>query len=290
MSKSAPPYMQFYVADYLADTTDLTTAQHGAYLLLLFAAWRNGGRLKNDDSFLAGKAKLPVRVWLKMKMKILAFFTVEGDEIVQGRLADEMMAANEKRARLRANGARGGRPKCLKNIDDEKPNGLQPEPEPEPEPELDSGGGGGGGRASAQPPKIGIENEGAGPDNVIDLQQRLASAFDPVARIRAAVPSLGPLQAAAAPQAWIAAGCDLDLDVIPTIQRLVESADEPIRSWSYFTRAVKCARAQRHEAVAAAAAEDAMPRRSGAARKSQTQRDIEAAKAILEARKAGGAS
>ena len=37
---AALPYMQFYVADYLADTTHLTAEEHGAYMLLLFSYWQ----------------------------------------------------------------------------------------------------------------------------------------------------------------------------------------------------------------------------------------------------------
>ncbi|KPB86159.1 Prophage PSPPH04 [Pseudomonas syringae pv. maculicola] len=45
---AALPYMQFYVADYLADTSHLTTEEHGAYMLLLFSYWQTGKPLRID--------------------------------------------------------------------------------------------------------------------------------------------------------------------------------------------------------------------------------------------------
>lgn len=45
---AALPYMQLYVADYLADTMHLTAEEHGAYLLLIMNYWQTGKPIKQN--------------------------------------------------------------------------------------------------------------------------------------------------------------------------------------------------------------------------------------------------
>lgn len=73
---AALPYMQLYVADYLADTAHLTTEEHGAYLLLLFSYWQTGKPLRADR--LASVARLSNERWTDVERTLSEFFHVRG--------------------------------------------------------------------------------------------------------------------------------------------------------------------------------------------------------------------
>jgi uncharacterized protein YdaU (DUF1376 family) len=110
------PFLQFYVADYLADTQHLTTEQHGAYLLILFAMWRaNGAELEADDSKLARIARLTVTRWNRIKGDVMALLTIESGRVTQKRLRAELQKAEEKSQKRAAAGRNGGNAKALKN-------------------------------------------------------------------------------------------------------------------------------------------------------------------------------
>lgn len=69
---AALPYMQLYVADYLADTPHLTTEEHGAYLLLLFSYWQTGKPLRVDR--LSSAARLSNERWTDVQRTLKEFF------------------------------------------------------------------------------------------------------------------------------------------------------------------------------------------------------------------------
>ncbi len=65
--------MPLYVADYLADTTHLSAAEHGAYLLLIMNYWQKGG-LPKDEALLARICRMSSREWSKSRGVILELF------------------------------------------------------------------------------------------------------------------------------------------------------------------------------------------------------------------------
>ena len=98
---AALPYIQLYVADYLADTMHLTTEEHGAYLLIIFNYWQTGKAI--HASRLARITRLSASRWTAIKKNISEFFTVEGDYWFHGRIeADLAMVAEAQEQRARA--------------------------------------------------------------------------------------------------------------------------------------------------------------------------------------------
>lgn len=122
---TATPFMQLYIADYLGDTQHLTTEQHGAYLLLLMAMWRADGRLPNDPAKLCRIARVSARRWHLIAEDVMAFFTVDGEEITQKRLVEERKKAASISEKRSASGKRGGQAKALKSKEPPLANAKQ---------------------------------------------------------------------------------------------------------------------------------------------------------------------
>lgn len=91
-------WMPLWIGAYLADTMTLTTQQHGAYLLLLFAYWRNRGPLTDDDEDLASIVKASPAEWKKLRTKLARFFTIENGTWAHGRADKELAIAGIRKA------------------------------------------------------------------------------------------------------------------------------------------------------------------------------------------------
>lgn len=218
------PYFPFYPADYMADTLHLTTEQHGAYLLLLMAAWPHGGRLPNDPKKLARIARVSSRRWHLVAEDVLAFFEVDGDEIVSKRLERERKKADSISAKRSASARREKQRKPLKNNKTAQANAEQVPTYPEPEPDIDD---------------VSLRSTSSPREDLDGLSDRLCEA----AGITDATKTAG-LLSLSDPLNWLANGCDLDADILPTLRR-VASGRTGIRSWSYFSQAVFEARDRR---------------------------------------------
>lgn len=95
---AALPYMQLYVADYLADTMHLTTEEHGAYLLLIFNYWQTGKPI--PVSRLARITRLSNERWTDVERSLSEFFNERGNEWVHDRIErdlDAVRATQEQR-------------------------------------------------------------------------------------------------------------------------------------------------------------------------------------------------
>jgi uncharacterized protein YdaU (DUF1376 family) len=81
-------WMPLDIGDWLADTQELSPEQHGIYLLLCFAYWRNRGPLKNDKKSMQNVSKIS---WKKTE-EILSKFFKHSDGVWHHKRIDEELS------------------------------------------------------------------------------------------------------------------------------------------------------------------------------------------------------
>jgi uncharacterized protein YdaU (DUF1376 family) len=109
------PSLPLFTDAYLADTTHLTTTEHGAYLLLLMTAWRIPGCcLPDDDVMLARYAKMTRDKWKKIRPTLVQFFRVRDGQWHQARLQDELQHLQSKKSQQSKAGKASATAKALK--------------------------------------------------------------------------------------------------------------------------------------------------------------------------------
>lgn len=90
------PKMPVWTDAYLADTTHLTTIQHGAFFLLLMAMWRAPEqRLPDNDETLCRYARLTLAQWRRVRPVLQDLCIVEGGWWRNKRLSKEFDAVKQ---------------------------------------------------------------------------------------------------------------------------------------------------------------------------------------------------
>lgn len=106
------PYIPFYTADFISDTIQFSSAQTGAHIMLLLAAWRSPDcKLPDDDKQLARIARMDSRTWRLNKKIIMGLWKKDDQQKwYQGRLLDE----RKNVVQLRSKNVRAGTSSALK--------------------------------------------------------------------------------------------------------------------------------------------------------------------------------
>ncbi len=111
------PFLQLYPGDYLAKTLHLTTIEHGAYLLLIMAAWgRKDCGLPDDDQFLARTVGLSTRKWKAIRPTIIEFWEVKDGYLYNVRLLKDRKALQKRSQTFSESGAKGAAVKKAKSL------------------------------------------------------------------------------------------------------------------------------------------------------------------------------
>lgn len=117
---AALPYMQLYVADYLADTAHLTTEEHGAYLLLLFSYWQTGKPLRADR--LSSVSRMNNERWTDVERTLSEFFHVENGTWTHFRVEADLEKVGSKSKNNSEAGKASARARALAKQELEKSN------------------------------------------------------------------------------------------------------------------------------------------------------------------------
>lgn len=118
---AALPYMQLYIADYLADTMHLSTEEHGAYLLLMFNYWQTGRSI--PKSRLSKIARLSNDRWSSVEPSLKEFFNDNGTEWVHDRIERDLEMVRSSQRQKSDAGKASARARKVKKSTAEKRKG-----------------------------------------------------------------------------------------------------------------------------------------------------------------------
>ena len=113
---SQAPFWPVATDAIIADTTHLSVDQFGAYMLLMFAQWRQNGKpLPDNNDMLSRICRVTQTRWKKVLRPILEpFFEITDLGWSQKRVEKDFKIVIEKIQKNRERAARGGKAKARK--------------------------------------------------------------------------------------------------------------------------------------------------------------------------------
>jgi uncharacterized protein YdaU (DUF1376 family) len=204
----------------LSGMMSLTLEERGAYNTLLDLLYTRDGDLPDDDRFLAGWMRCDLRVWKRIKKRLIddGKISVVDGRVVNFRATSEILMALSRVERARE----AGRASAAKSATESRNVSGLPGASVEHDHQLTT---------TTPTTRISSCAEKGG-----DLPTPFQAVFDEGCNL---YPHLAPKDSAPI-HSWLSAGCDVELDIIPTIRRLRGG-----QSWKYFTRAIMDAKATR---------------------------------------------
>ncbi len=121
-------WMPLWIGAYLADTTHLSRDQHGGYLLLLMAYWRNKGPLIDQGDRLANIVKATPSEWRKLRPILSEFFDVADGMWSHGRANDELAKATQNKITATSKAKAGAEARWNKSSKNASRNALSDAP------------------------------------------------------------------------------------------------------------------------------------------------------------------
>lgn len=256
------PALPLFTDAYLADTRHLTTEEHGAYLLLLMCAWRTRGcGLQDDEKALARITGLSPTRWRRMRPVLEQFFDTSGGIWQQKKLQQVYDGVAERVARNRQNGAKGGHVSAIRRDARSTPTKVTSAAgatDTATKTKSKTKSGNSQSRADGDTENCMVQGSTVTPEHKVTPRDQASSSLTPWLKAAAAAFSQANVQVTLDPSVfhmWHAAGVDPALDMVPTIQTILERGRGPgqtvPRSLGYFREAVLDAYTQRVRATEA---------------------------------------
>jgi uncharacterized protein YdaU (DUF1376 family) len=258
---SARPWYKRYGADFITSTMMLSLEEKGAYSLCLDLIYDRGGPIPDDARYLSGVCGVSIRKWKALRQQLIdeGKLAARDGALSNSRASFELENVAKTRRKRAESGAKGGRKVSENDAVHHKNNDLtQANPsraharvqsldKKERKREVNS--------SSIESVAATQPAAAADPDllDIPDFLKRATSAERAVAVGRRVADIMG---VAGDPgwfgdwgiaASWLAEGADWELDIEPTVKRLMarRNGHDPPRSLAYFTDAIAEARDRR---------------------------------------------